>query len=350
MQKLFHIARRKTIQSSCVLECNYSTSSLRSLVRWGDEYISKHMNQQSLHSHEYESAITDYHDESMQLLAHSLSVDYQTAKQYVYLNNNKNSFVTKEQMEQYKHLIKQRAEKKVPIQYLIGNCEFYGREFHVNGYTLIPRSDSETLIDAVMEKIESILVDNNEHCIRILDIGTGSGCLIITLLCELQKKHINASGVAMDISSGALDMAIYNANQLLSSPEVLSFIQQDVLQLNKANTLNLEAFDLVISNPPYISSETIPKLSEEVKDHEPLSALDGGQDGLVFYRAITKLCDEWLLKPGGMLVYEIGYDQAKSVQEIINNSENLTACNIYKDLSQNDRVVSTVYQKSTIHK
>lgn len=210
---------------------------------------------------------------------------------------------------------KRRASGE-PLQYITGTAGFMGLEFEVNGSTLIPRQDTETLVEAV--------IDRAREGARILDIGTGSGCIGISLA----KFVKNADVTLADISGRALETAGRNA--------AANGADVKLLQLDIMRELPEGKFDIIVSNPPYIRTAVIGTLDRTVKDHEPLTALDGGTDGLMFYRRITDAAPE-LLDGGGILAYEIGFDQGESVSAIVRAKFGNAL--IIKDLCGNDRVV-----------
>lgn len=207
-----------------------------------------------------------------------------------------------------------------PVQYITKRCEFFGYEFSVNGYTLIPRADTEILV----EKAAEIIKKNNLR--TFLDIGCGSGCIGISLL----KGSPNLKGTFADVSEGALKTAKLNAENLgvLNRAE---FLHTDILKTEPAE---LENVDIIVSNPPYIETEVIQTLDEKVKNFEPHLALDGGADGLEFYRKITKTAAE----KSCYLAFEIGYNQAESVEKIM--SENFCDIRLFKDYGGCDRVLT----------
>lgn len=222
--------------------------------------------------------------------------------------------------EEFYEMIKRRGEH-IPLQYILGKCEFYGLEFDVDERVLIPRADTETLVEAVLEKAK----DGGLH--HVLDIGTGSGAIAVSLV----KNGVDRA-VGFDKSADALEVAKKNADKN-GVGDRIKFMQGDILE----DEVSFGVFDAVVSNPPYIRTDVIPTLMEEVKDHEPMNALDGGEDGLIFYREITKKAAE-SLKEGGWLFYEIGYDQGEEVSGIL--TENGFECvEVRKDLAGNDRVV-----------
>ncbi len=209
----------------------------------------------------------------------------------------------------------------IPSQYILGNCEFMGLEFEVNENVLIPRPDTEILVETVLDKAKIDGIGN------IIDIGTGSGAIAISLV-----KNGIKNAAAVDISEKALEVAERNAVKN-GVKENINFFKADAL----SDDFSVKGYDAVISNPPYIRSDVIPTLMPEVKDNEPMGALDGGEDGLIFYRKITeKAADE--LNEGCWLFYEIGYDQGEEVRNIL-TSKDFKDVEVIKDLSGNDRVV-----------
>lgn len=233
-----------------------------------------------------------------------------------------------EQIKKYDFYLSQR-EKRIPLQHILGSTWFYGREFLVNENVLIPRPDTEILVEHALNRIS----DGGS----VLDVCTGSGCILLTLCCE--KKLQEAVGT--DLSFKALEMAERNARHLAGElmTEKIRFLQGDLCAPVKG-----EKFDVIVSNPPYIKSCVIPSLEPEVRDHDPKMALDGGEDGLIFYRKITRQTKE-LLAPGGALLFEIGYDQADAVRSIL-LSAGFGGISVYKDYGGNDRVIEGFYGRS----
>lgn len=214
-----------------------------------------------------------------------------------------------------------RRRSGEPLAYILGFAEFMSLTFEVNGATLIPRSDTETLVEYVLEKARG-------RRIRLLDIGTGTGCIGISIA----KYHGDTVLSLADISRKALETAAVNAER--------NGVKAELMRLDILNELPRGVYDIIVSNPPYIKSGVIPTLQTEVKDHEPVTALDGGEDGLVFYRRIAGIAPK-LLNKGGMLVFEIGYDQGESVSEIMKKS--FCGVEVIKDLCGNDRVAGGVF-------
>ncbi len=214
----------------------------------------------------------------------------------------------------------QKRKNGEPVQYIVGETNFYGFDFYVKKGVLIPRFDTENLVEKALEATKA--------GDKILDVCTGSGCILLTIL--KMKKDI--SGVGTDISDDALSVARLNADRLKVDAE---FVKSDMFE----NITGL--FDIIVSNPPYIESKVINSLEEQVKDYEPRIALDGGDDGLKFYRIISYEAKKHL-KKNGTILFEIGYDQGETVPFVLKN-EGYTDIKVTKDLCGNDRVVSAVY-------
>jgi len=211
-----------------------------------------------------------------------------------------------------------RRSIREPISRILGYKPFWKNEFKVSRETLDPRPDTETVIESVIRHF------NKEDKLTILDLGTGSGCILISLL----KEFPNAHGVGVDISADAVNTASENASNI--------GINSDRLQLINANWQNLDLknpFDIVVSNPPYIKKSDILELEPEVKDYDPVCALDGGKDGFDCYRQITALLPKFLQK-GGWVFFEIGYNQEQGVKDIlakggffvVETAKDLTGC------------------------
>ncbi|MCR5440979.1 MAG: peptide chain release factor N(5)-glutamine methyltransferase [Lachnospiraceae bacterium] len=212
--------------------------------------------------------------------------------------------------------------KRVPLQHITGRTCFMGFDFNVSPAVLIPRPDTEILA-------EEALIDHHDGS-RILDLCTGSGCIIISLLALMNDCY----GVATDISKDALALAEKNASEILGEKkERLRFFEGDLYDAVPAG----EKFEVIVSNPPYIRTADMEMLMPEVKDHDPAIALDGGEDGLVFYRRIIEGAGDFLC-PGGDLILEIGYDQAEDVTKIM-KANRFTEVRTIKDFGGCDRVV-----------
>ena len=238
------------------------------------------------------------------------------------------SEVNEEIVSEYLSLFQKRAEH-IPLQHLTHQACFMGYDFYVDERVLVPRQDTEVLAEEALHQLRNI---RNP---RILDMCTGSGCLLLSLLMELP----DATGTGVDISEAALAVAERNRKNLeLEKRAVLvqsDTFSGDYFQKNSGN-ISLE-YDMLISNPPYIPTEDIGKLMEEVRFHDPVLALDGREDGLYFYRRITEQAGKYL-KPGGWLMYEIGCEQGTDVSAIM-QGEGFTEVTVKKDLAGLDRVV-----------
>lgn len=281
--------------------------------------------------------------------------------------------VKEEQEKSYVIHIENRA-RRIPLQHITGVQEFMGLEFYVNQDVLIPRQDTEILVEEVMLHVHDGM--------SILDVCTGSGCILISLL----QYSNDCGGVGIDLSSKALETAKRNAEEILGKRDMrvmmenafpvqneIHFLQGDLLQpLNMEALTAYEAqngmngkgagrtdpersmaekdavevkgvweaeikFDLIVSNPPYIPTKVIPTLEPEVAKHEPLTALDGGEDGLYFYREIIREAAKYLIR-GGMLFFEIGYDQGEAVSRLLEDA-GYVDIEIKKDYAGLDRVV-----------
>lgn len=224
----------------------------------------------------------------------------------------------------YEALINRRASHE-PLQHITGIAYFYGREFNVNSSVLIPRYDTENLVERVLK-----LVKRGDH---ILDMCTGSGCIIETIALESRLTREEAVFLGVDISKEALKVARTNKEKL--GADAVDFMQSDLFENLNDNLRN--SFDIIVSNPPYIKTAVIEELDKEVKLHDPYIALDGSSDGLKFYKKITEEAIHFL-KKDGYLAYEIGSDQAEEVRNIM-ASKGFVNIEVYKDLSGLDRVV-----------
>lgn len=209
------------------------------------------------------------------------------------------------------------------VSRIIGFREFYGRPFCIDQSTLDPRPDTETLIEAALAMVDC------EAPLDILDLGTGSGCILVTLLAELPK----VIGLGIDKSLPALEIARANA-QILGVGDRANFVAGDWLEPIDGT------FDLVVANPPYLSVADMAALSPEVRDHDPKAALDGGRDGLSAYRRIAPQLRK-ALRPGGFALFEVGQDQAQAVLRLLAESglEVGEGQNLWRDLAGRPRVV-----------
>lgn len=231
--------------------------------------------------------------------------------------------VSEENADRYIDCIRQRAAH-IPLQHITGEQEFMGYPFYVNEHVLIPRQDTETLVEEAIRVMRPKM--------KILDMCTGSGCIVLSILKMCREKYYmtELQGIGADVSEEALKVARENGRRL----EVpVTWIQSDLF----AKIPEEEKYDVIVSNPPYIETAVIDTLQEEVRLHDPYIALDGKEDGLYFYRRIISEAGKYL-KPQGKLMFEIGCDQAEAVEELMKNAgyEQIT---VKKDLAGLDRVV-----------
>lgn len=261
------------------------------------------------------AGIDTYLLDSQLLLGHALNKD----RSFIICNPQFEPNI--DQVELFHKAIVRRRERE-PLSHIVGYREFYSRNFYVTKDVLDPRPDTELLIDIVKQNY------NKTQEFNVLDIGTGSGAIIITILKEFNKSN----GLALDINQKSLEIAQKNAI-LNKTGNRLKFLHSDLFKNLPKNI----KFDLIISNPPYIPSKTIENLEKEVAVYEPKIALDGGIDGLSFYHEIIKNAPKYL-KNRGNLLFEIGFDQKNAVLSIFkeNNYKHLEA---FKDLADNDRAI-----------
>ena len=219
-------------------------------------------------------------------------------------------------------------EPFTPVQYIIGRAEFCGLDLIVNEDVLIPRPETELLVE-VVEKIVSGLAGERVGGLKILDLCTGSGCIAVALAKALTKDAIDCRIIASDISEGALEVARLNSSRMRVS-ERIEFLRSDLF--NNINT----KFDIIVANPPYIARFEFETLQKEVLK-EPRIALDGGEDGLDFYRKIVRSAPGYL-NPGGYIIFEIGFGQAAEIKNIIETSGAFRIIEIRKDFNGIERV------------
>ena len=240
---------------------------------------------------------------------------------YIHLNLNKE--LTKEQYDEFLGYINDRINGR-PVAYIVGNREFMGLDFFVKEGVLIPRPDTETLVEEIIQ-----LCKNKNEEINIVDIGTGSGAITVSLAKYIKNSKITS----LDISDIPLEVGKINAvNNGVDNR--IEFLKSDVFTAIK-NTE--KKFDIIVSNPPYIPKKDIETLHTQVKDYEPYNALEGGEDGLDFYRQITEESIKYL-KQGGILAYEVGHDQAEDVSKIM-KYHGYDKIYTKKDIQGIDRVV-----------
>ena len=238
--------------------------------------------------------------------------------------------------DKYFELIDRRS-KGEPVQYIMGSQEFMGLEFIVNENVLSPRQDTETLVEDALEIINTGTLRGEDMDVKrkewdILDLCTGSGAIGVSLARIANKVNVTCS----DISEGAIKVAKENA-QKHGVAKSVKFEQGDLFKPFSKH-FRKQKFDMIISNPPYIKSSVIPTLQKEVCEHEPLSALDGGESGLDFHERIVSGVGGHLRK-GGVLLLEIGHDQGEAVSGLLSRNGDFTSRRVLKDLANRDRIV-----------
>lgn len=271
-----------------------------------------------------------------------------------------------EQIQNYRAMVAKRASR-VPLQQILGSQEFMGLDFFVNEHVLIPRQDTETLVELVLEEQQGKQQEEQqekqqeqqpeeqqkkqreqqseeqqkkqrgqkpEKPRKLLDLCTGSGCIAISLAVKGGFESVTAT----DLSEEALKVAERNA-RMHQVP--IRFFQGDLFSALPQS--EVKTFDIIISNPPYIPTAVIATLEPEVREHEPMMALDGTEDGLKFYRQIAKEAGSWL-KPGGSIYLEIGYDQGEAVSGLLEDA-GFTNVRVVKDLPGKDRVVCGCWEQ-----
>ena len=236
----------------------------------------------------------------------------------------KNRTLTENETEQIEKIVSRRNSGE-PLQYILGETEFMGLKFKVNPSTLIPRQDTELLVQTALD-----LTGNNKT--TVLDIGTGSGCVGISIakLCK------NAEVTLLDYSDAILDVAKANAE--------INDVKVNIERCDILEEIPEGEFDVIVSNPPYIETDTIFSLDNIVTSYEPPEALDGGFDGLMFYRRIVEELASEIMAENSYIAFEIGYNQGESVSEILNETDDFSGVKVIKDACENDRVVTAKYK------
>jgi release factor glutamine methyltransferase len=253
-----------------------------------------------------------------------LSQAINKSREFIILNSNYN--VSEKEYRYFKEMVNQRLRGK-PIAYITGKKFFWKDEFLINEKVLIPRPDTEIIVEQVLE------IFKNKTKINFLDIGIGSGCILLSILKE--RKDFRATGI--DISNYALKVCKINAYKLGVKNRIKLF-KSDIDKFNN------EKYDLIISNPPYIKNLDLTYLEKDIVKFEPKIALDGGLDGISEIRKIIKKSSE-LIKNNGKLILEVGYDQKKDVKQLLRNNS-FYINSVEKDLANNDRcIISTKIDK-----
>ena len=245
----------------------------------------------------------------------------------------KNPALTDSQQEQFENY-RRRRQAGEPLQYILGTCNFMGLELAVNPSVLIPRPETEQLVDAALKHLTlsfpNVFIGNpDKEVIRILDLGTGSGNIAIALAKFVPQSQI----VSVDVSAQALEVARRNARRHGVDMRI-EFVQADI----RSSVIPTHRFDLIISNPPYIPTDQLRCLPGDVQK-EPFIALDGGEDGLNFYRIIIKYTP-CLLRTGACLMMEFGDGQAEAVKKLVEAQKVFSSVEIIQDLAGRDRIIS----------
>lgn len=256
------------------------------------------------------AGVMDARNDAWLLLAFVCKIDHT----YYYMHME--DVLTDIQQEEYERVLGKRAER-VPLQYITGEQQFMGLPFYVNSSVLIPRQDTETLVEEALKIIRPGM--------KVLDLCTGSGCILISIL----KNVLDIEGFGYDISKQALLVAKENAKR---NNVTATFERSDLFDSIT------DSFDVIVSNPPYIPTDIIHGLMPEVVEFEPFQALDGKEDGLYFYRKIIVEAKDYF-NPGGTLLFEIGHDQGEAVSGLM-QAAGFSHVKVVKDLAGNDRVVS----------
>lgn len=293
-------------------------ASLKSLYAWGTERLQ-------------ETGIAEAQLDAWYLLEHVTGI----SRAMYYIMPEK--ALTEEQQQQYEVYIEKRAAR-VPLQHLTGTQAFMGLEFQVNEHVLIPRQDTEILVEEALkllkEKIQGAEdLIKSTGALRVLDLCTGSGCILLSILYYTGGR---ISGTGSDISHEALKVARKNAAALQIEAD---WLEGDLFEKAQGR------FQMIVSNPPYIPTAVIGTLQEEVREHDPILALDGKADGLYFYRRIAAEAGAYLEK-GGVLLLEIGAEQGEDVSGLLREN-GYQKIRVKKDLAGLDRVVIGVYDKES---
>jgi release factor glutamine methyltransferase len=296
--------------------------TIREILSWAEDYFAG-------------NKVPDHKAETEYLLSHLLNCK----RSGLYMNQD--LFLTINKFQILVDWLNRRAARE-PSQYIIGEQEFWGLPFRVNRDVLIPRPETELIVEEAIKAVNSgqwpvdskNIRDNasltTDHAPLILDLCTGSGCIAVTLAKEIPDSRV----FAVDISEKVLSVARKNAERHEVAGRMI-FLQGDMFE--PLNGLNIQA-DIIVSNPPYISKKMMAGLEPEVKDYEPVTALYGGDDGLDFYRTIMSESSAYL-KQGGYLILEMGYGQAEKIKKLIKQNNVFEQIDIKKDLAGIDRVI-----------
>lgn len=290
------------------------------------------------------AGVNEYGLDAWYLFEHAFGI---SRMQYLMCSGRK-AEAAESALKEYGEGIRRRMRRE-PLQYILGTQEFMGLELYVNRHTLIPRQDTETLV-------ETVLGAHKRKDIALLDMCTGSGCIAISLAVHGGYTYIEAA----DLSKEALKAAVKNAEKLLEGRKVISeedggtengrAADRDGTEMIRFRHSDMfsafdpeeDQYDVIVSNPPYIPSSVIEELEPEVRDFEPRSALDGTADGLFFYEKLAGECGKFL-KENGAVYFEIGHDQGEAVETLL-KTHGFRDTKIIKDLAGKDRVVCGIWQ------
>lgn len=240
--------------------------------------------------------------------------------------------LTADQKEQYSKMLARRAQGE-PLQYIIGHCEFLNTKLFVNEHVLVPRPETELLVEMAVQKLRML----KSRPLRILDLGTGSGNIAIALAKRVHDCHVTA----LDISREAIMVARNNARKNFVENKT-TFVWCDMFKFLEIDEELTRKFDMIISNPPYIRSGDIATLPKDVQ-REPHIALDGGKDGLAFYRGIIDRAGKFL-NENGLLMFEIGERQSKAIEKIIQHLPYFQNTFVFRDYTDTDRFMCSQYK------
>ena len=254
---------------------------------------------------------------------------------YIYTHYDEE--ISEEKQELLNGFIKRLCDNE-PIDYIIGERAFMNYIYKVGKGVLVPRPETELLVEKGYEFINEFSEKNPCDEVKILDLCTGSGCIAVSLTKMIKEKGSECTATGIDISDEALVYARANAKNMGVSDRV-DFIKGDVFDLDKYLKKDVNTFTVLLTNPPYIRSKDIVKLDRKVRNHEPVTALDGGVNGLHFYEQIIPQSKYYLIK-GGLLGLEIGYGQSMDIVRLIEAEESYEDINVYKDIAGIERVIT----------
>lgn len=279
----------------------------------------------------------DYNNPSLDM---QLILMYLLKRDKIYLYSHKDELVDEDIVSKYYEMLEKR-NSGYPLQYMLNSQEFMGLDFYVEEGVLVPRPDTEILVEKLINIAKSDRF-KDKRVINILDIGTGSGAIAISLAYYIKNSQLSA----VDISDTAIKVASINKERL--GLENIQIVKADLFDENFVNNIKSKiifeekVFDIIVSNPPYIESDEIDKLQIEVAKYEPRLALDGGDSGLIYYEKIKELAEN-LISENGILSVEIGHNQAEEVSKLFSEIKNVKNIEIDKDLYGHNRVVTAYF-------